>query len=68
MKVNGEIKFHASIPLIDHHVIYDDETKLWIHLQLKDVFSYFPTRELSSQECENWEDYEVIFLTPDLAA
>ena len=38
-----------------------------IHLQSKGVFSYFPTCELSGQECENWEDSDVIFLTPDAA-
>ena len=65
LKVNGKAKLHTDSPTIDHHVIYDDETKLLIHLQLKGFFSYFSTRELSSQECENWEDYEVIFLTPD---
>ena len=67
LKVSGEANIHADNPTIDHHAIYDYETKLRIDLQLKGIFSHFPTRELSSQECENWEDCEVIFLTPDSA-
>ena len=67
LKVNGEATLHADNPTIDQHAIYDDEIKLRMHLQLTGVFSYFPTCELSGQGCENWEDYEVIFVTPDAA-
>ena len=35
-------KLHADIPMIHHHAIYDDETKLRIHLQLKGVFFLLP--------------------------
>ena len=55
LKVNGEVKLHADSPRIDHHASYDDEPKLRIHLQMEGLFSYFPTRELSSEECENGE-------------
>jgi hypothetical protein len=67
LKVNGEEKLHTHEPTIDHHSIYGGETKLQIHLQLKGVFSYFPTCALTIEEQDNWEDYEVIFLTPDAA-
>ena len=66
-KVNEEAKLHADNLIIDHHDIYDDKTKLRIHLQLKGALPYFPTCELSCQECENWEDCDVIFLTTDAA-
>ena len=50
--MNQAAQLHADNPTMNHHVIYDNETKLRIHLQLKGVFSYSPIHELSSQECE----------------
>ena len=32
---------------------------------LKGVLSYFPCRKLTHDETDNWEEYNVVFLTPD---
>ena len=65
--MNEDAKCSAETPSVEHHSIYDDESKLRIHLQLKGIFSYFDTRALTKKEMENWEDHDVIFLTPDSA-
>ena len=65
LRVNEEPKRQAETPTIDHHAIFDEKTGLRIHLQLNGIFSYFPTRALTQQEIEHWEEYEVINLTPD---
>ena len=54
-------------PTVEHHNIYDDDSKLRIRLQLKGIFLYFNMRKLTIKEMENWEEHEVIFLTPDSA-
>ena len=36
-----------------------------IHLQLNGTFSYFPTRPLTLEEQENWDQFPIVFLTPD---
>ncbi len=36
-----------------------------IHLQLNGTFSYFPTRSLTLDKQLNWDDYPVVYLTPD---
>ena len=50
---------------IDNHCVYDPETGLRIHLQLNGIFSYFKTRPLTEMEQMHWEDYDIVFLTPD---
>ncbi len=50
---------------IDNHCVYDPESGLRIHLQLNGIFSYFSTRPLTVDEQMHWEDYDVVFLTPD---
>ena len=67
LTVNEVAKRSAEIPSVEHHSIFDEESKLRIHLQLKGIFSCFETRALTMDEMENWEDHEVIFLTPDSA-
>ncbi len=36
-----------------------------IHLQLNGNFSYFSTRSFTLDEQLNWDDYPVVYLTPD---
>ena len=36
-----------------------------IHLQLNGTFSYFPTRPLTLEEQENWDEFPIVYLTPD---
>ena len=59
--VNEEVTHSADAPTVDHHSIYDDGSKLRIHLQLKGIFSYFNTQKLTITEMEKWEDHKVIF-------
>ena len=63
--VDEEPKCQAPQPTIENHSIFDEGTGLRIHLKLNGIFSYFPTRAPTDAEVENWEDYEVIWLTPD---
>ncbi len=63
--VNELPKRQAEHPTIEHHSILDPKSQLRIPLQLNGVFSYFPTRALTQDEIENWQDFDVIFLTPD---
>ena len=65
--VDEQAKRSAECPSVEHHSIYDADTQLRIHLQLKGIFSHFQTRELTIEEMEHWADHEVIFLTPDSA-
>ncbi len=58
-------KHQVMLPTIDNHSIYDSRTGLRIHLQLQGIFSVFPTHPLSLEESENWENYPVIFITPN---
>ena len=48
-----------------NHAIVDDQSGLHIHLQLNGTFSYFPSRALTIEEQERWDEFPVIFLTPD---
>ena len=50
---------------IDNHVIVDSESGMRIHLALNGIFSYFPTRSLTIEEVEDWENFPVVFITPD---
>jgi hypothetical protein len=36
-----------------------------IHLSLNGIFSSFPTRALTLEEIEDWENYPIVFITPD---
>ena len=58
-------KFQSTDLTRDNHTIYDEETGMRIHLQLNGTFSYFPTRSLTLEEQLNWDDYPVVYLTPD---
>jgi hypothetical protein len=58
-------KFQSTELSLDNHTIYDEETGMRIHLQLNGTFSYFPTRPLTLEEQENWDDFPVVYLTPD---
>ena len=58
-------KFQSTDLNQNNHTIYDEETGMRIHLQLSGIFSYFPTRSLTQEEQMNWDDYPVVYLTPD---
>ena len=51
--------------MVDNHVIVDSETGMRIHLSLNGIFSSFPTRALTLEEIEDWENYPIVFITPD---
>ncbi len=58
-------KHQVANPTVDNHVIVDSETGMRIHLSLNGIFSSFPTRALTLEEIEDWENYSIIFITPD---
>jgi hypothetical protein len=58
-------KFQSTDLTQDNHTIFDEETGMMIHLQLTGTFSYFPTRLLTLDQQLNWDDYPVVYLTPD---
>ena len=58
-------KSQVGLPTIDNHVIVDSESGMRIHLALNGIFSYFPTRSLTIEEVEDWENFPVVFITPD---
>ena len=58
-------KFQSTDLSRNNHTIYDDESGMRIHLQLNGTFSYFPTRALTVDEQERWDEYPVVYLTPD---
>jgi hypothetical protein len=58
-------KFQATDLLLDNHTIFDNELGLQMHLQLNGTFLYFPTRLLTLEEQETWDDFPVVYLTPD---
>jgi hypothetical protein len=58
-------KHQAMSPTIGNHLIYGSRTGMRIHLQLQGIFSVFTTCPLSLEESENWENYPVVFITPD---
>jgi hypothetical protein len=49
-------------------LIVDSETGIRIHLSLNGIFSSFPTRTLTLKEIEDWENYPIVFITPDSVA
>ena len=58
-------KFQSTDLTRNNHTIFDEETGMRIHLQLNGTFSYFPTRLLTLDERLNWDNYPVVYLTPD---
>ncbi len=58
-------KHQAMLPTIDNHLIYNSRMGMRTHLQLQGIFSVFPTCLLSLEESENWENYPVVFITPN---
>ena len=63
--LNETPKFQSTDLSLDNHTIYDEETGMKIHLQLNGTFSYFPTRPLTLEEQETWDEFPVVYLTPD---
>ncbi len=61
-------KHQVANPTVDNHVIVDSETGIRIHLSLTGIFSSFPTRALTLKEIEDWENYPIVFITPDSVA
>ncbi len=53
LQVDETPKHQLALPTVDNHSIYDSETKMLIHLKLKGIFSYFPTRALTLDEIDN---------------
>jgi len=64
-KVDEEPKRQNDTPTIEKHSYFDTRKELQVHFQLQGIFSYFPTQALTQHEIEHWDDYEVIYLTPD---
>ena len=58
-------KFQSTDLLLDNYTIFDDVSGLQIHLQLNGTFLYFPTRLLTLEEQETWDDFPVVYPTPD---
>ena len=58
-------KFQSTDLTRNNHTIFDEETGMRIHLQLNGTFSYFPTRSLTLDKQLHWDDYPVVYLTPD---
>ena len=58
-------KFQSTALSMENHTIHDEKTGLRIHLQLNGTFSYFESRSLTGEEMETWENYPVVYLTPD---
>jgi hypothetical protein len=65
LQVDETSKHQCALPTIDNHVIYDLETVMRIHLALNGIVSYFSTRALTLEEMETWEDYPIVFISPD---
>jgi hypothetical protein len=58
-------KHQLEHPMIDNHAIVDPVTGMRIHLSLNGIFSYFRTRRLTSEEINNWDNYPIVFISPD---
>ena len=65
LHVDETPKHQLASPTVDNHSIYDSETGMRIHLKLKGIFSYFPTRALTPDEIDNWDTFPIVFVTPD---
>ena len=62
VEVNEKAKIHCDDPTIDDHCIIFKESELRIPLQLKGIFSYFPSRQPTIDELHNCDK---VFITPD---
>ena len=51
-------------PMLKYHSIYDDVTKLRIHLKFDDILFYLPTRALTLEEMQRCDEIEHVFLLP----
>jgi hypothetical protein len=58
-------KHHVTNPTVDNHMIVEPETGMRIHLSLNGIFSSFLTCALTLKEIEYWENYPIVFITPD---
>ncbi len=58
-------KFQFTALLLENHTIHDDKTGSRIHLQLNGTFLYFESKSLTVEKQETWENYHVVYLTPD---
>ena len=65
LQVRETPKSQLEAPTIDDHAIYDPESFMRIHLKLSGIFSCFPTRALTRGEVETWDEYPIVYLTPD---
>jgi hypothetical protein len=68
LNVDETPKHQVANPRVDNHVIVNSETGMRIHLSLNGIFSSFPTRTLTLKEIEDWENYPILFITPDSVA
>ena len=55
-----------------HFIVSKDDgdnngTNLHIHMKLDGIFSYFPTHKFTTNELENCEHIETVYLSPDAA-
>ncbi len=58
-------KFQSTALSLENRTIHDEKTGLRIHLQLNGTFSYFELQSLTIEEIETWENYPLVYLTPD---
>ena len=63
--VNDVPKIHCQDPKVEDHSIFDPETLMRIPLKMQGIFSYFPTRSLTSVEIKECNAFDTVFLTPD---
>ena len=64
-QVDETPKRQSEDPTVDTHAIFDSKSKMRIYLRLGGIFSCFKIRKLTQSEQDNWEEHEVVFLTPD---
>jgi hypothetical protein len=60
-------QYPLNAPMIENHAIVDPATMgMQIHLVLNRIFSYFPMQSLTFDEIENWDQYPVVFINPNI--
>ena len=64
--VNNTLKQHLSEPSSDDHCIICPTTNQKIHLELNGTFSGFRTRALTQDEIDRIDEYDIIWLTPNV--
>jgi hypothetical protein len=66
LEVNDVQRIHLGENVTrESHSIMSEDPELRIPLQLKGVFSCFPTRALTEEEATACDEYPVVWLTPD---